>query len=61
PNPFQVNVMAFLDEIPNEFNIMKYIDYEMQFEVTFIKPLTIITEAIGWQLEQSDSLDAFFG
>jgi len=60
PNPFQSKVIAFLDQIPDEFGLEKYIDYEAQFNKTFIQPLMIILDAIGWQLEETDSLEDFF-
>ena len=61
PNPFQCDVMAFLDEIPVEFGLEKYLDIEAQFQKTFVQPLEIILQAIGWKLEREDSLESLFG
>jgi hypothetical protein len=33
----------------------------MQFEKTFIAPLSFILESIGWDIEKKASLEAFFG
>lgn len=61
PNPFQCDVMAFLDEIPVEFGLENYLDIEAQFQKTFVQPLELILEAINWKLEREDSLEALFG
>lgn len=60
PNPLQENVIAFVDELPKEFGLHKYIDIDTQYEKTYLKPLTNILEAVGWALEEKSSLDEFF-
>jgi DNA polymerase elongation subunit (family B) len=60
PNPLQENVIAFVDELPVEFGLHEYIDIETQYDKTYMKPLTNILEAIGWELEEKASLDDFF-
>lgn len=60
PNPFQCNVIAFLDEIPAEFNLDTYIDLDAQFHKTFIQPLTIMLDAVKWKLVHEDTLEDFF-
>lgn len=60
PNPINENVIAFIDVIPKEFNLDRYIDHNTQFEKTFLDPLGIIFTAIGWRLEKTDNLEAFF-
>ena len=61
PNPFRNNTLAFMNEMPKEFNAERYIDYDLQFETSFLKPLRIILDAIGWKTEQVNSIDSFFG
>ena len=61
PNPFRNNTIAFMNEIPKEFNADRYIDYDLQFETSFLKPLRIILDAIGWKTEQVSTIDNFFG
>ena len=60
PNPLQENVIAFVDELPKEFGLHRYIDIDTQYEKTYLKPLTNILEAVGWELEEKSSLDEFF-
>ncbi len=60
PNPMQENVISFIQRLPTEFDIQKYVDYEMQFEKTFLNPLKLILDIIGWQTEKKITLDSFF-
>ena len=61
PNTVQSNVIAFPQgDIPEEFDLHKYIDYNTQFEKSFLEPLKIILEAIGWKAERTASLEDFF-
>ena len=47
--------------MPKEFNIEDCIDYELQFEKSFVDPLKIILDCIGWSIEKVNSLEDFFG
>jgi len=65
PNPFQTNVFTFLTECPTELDVQKYVDYEKQFEKSFVDPLLFITNSIDWYIDdsygtQTNLLD-FFG
>ncbi len=61
PNTVQSNVIAFPQGgIPSEFDLDKYIDYNTQFEKSFLEPLMIILKAIGWKSEKVSSLEDFF-
>ena len=58
PNPVQQNVITMSEEgLPVEMNLHKYIDYELQFEKTFLDPLKIILDAIHWSTKKQMSFD----
>jgi hypothetical protein len=46
--------------LPKEFKLQQYIDYETQFEKTFLDPMRFILQAIGWQQEKQANLESFF-
>ena len=60
PNIIQENVISFIQDFPKELGLDKYIDYELQFEKSFIDPLKSILDAIGWNVEKTVNLDLFF-
>ena len=60
-NPFKFDVISYITTLPREFNLNNYIDYEIQFEKTFLDPMRFILDAIGWKAEPQASLEAFFG
>jgi DNA polymerase elongation subunit (family B) len=61
PNPYHENVIAFLTELPKEFGLEQFIDYDTQFDKTFVEPLKTIIEPLNWQAEEVSSLEDFFG
>ena len=61
PNPLFANVISALNELPNEFGINDYIDYDTQFDKAFLEPLKSILEVIGWHIEKQSTLEDFFG
>jgi DNA polymerase elongation subunit (family B) len=60
PNPFKDTVISYPSRLPTEFDITKYIDYDRQFEKTFLEPIKAILECIGWTPEKRGSLEDFF-
>jgi len=60
PNIIQENVISFIQDFPHELGLDKYIDYELQFEKSFLDPLKSILDAIGWNVEKTVNLDLFF-
>ena len=61
PNPFNEDVIAFLQTLPKEFDLNRYIDYNTMYEKVFLDPLKIIIDPIGWTVEPVSTLEAFFG
>jgi DNA polymerase elongation subunit (family B) len=60
PNIIQENVISFISDFPKELSLDKYIDYELQFEKSFVDPLKSILDSIGWSIEKTVNLDSFF-
>ena len=60
PNIIQENVISFIQDFPTELGLDKYIDYDLQFEKSFVEPLKSILDAIGWNVEKTVNLDLFF-
>lgn len=60
PNPLNDNVISSFSTLPREFNLDEYIDYDMQFDKTFMAPLKTILEAIEWHTEKQSTLEDFF-
>jgi DNA polymerase elongation subunit (family B) len=61
PNPFKDSVVSFPTRLPKEFGLQEYIDYDLQFEKTFLDPIKTILDCIGWETEKQTTLDSFFG
>jgi len=61
PNPTKQNVIGFPSYLPKELKLDKYIDYDTQFNKTFLDPLMLILDAIGWSPEERINLEDFFG
>jgi len=65
PNALQANVIAFMGELPKEFDLHDKIDMDLQFEKSFVDPLEFIVDAIDWQIDRSygtaRTLEALFG
>ena len=65
PNRMQSNVITYITKLPKELDIHNYLDYDKQFEKSFVEPLTFIMNQIGWQIDRSygtqTTLEDFFG
>ena len=60
PNPIMEDCISFFGDIPKEFNLDSYIDYKLQFEKSFLKPLNNVLECIGWTSKKVVTLGSFF-
>ena len=60
PNTLRENVISFPTSIPKEFELEQYIDYDKQFNKTFVDPLKLILDAISWNIEETNDLGDFF-
>jgi len=50
PNHIRSHVICFINDLPKEFDLHKYIDYDTMFNKSFIEPLKAITDIIGWDV-----------
>ena len=60
PNIIHENIISFIQDFPRELGLDKYIDYDLQFEKSFVEPLKAILDAIGWNVEKTVNLELFF-
>ena len=60
PNPILENCISFFGELPKEFGLEKYVDYQTQFEKSFLEPLKNVLQCIGWQHEKTITIGSFF-
>ena len=52
PNTIYENVISFIQDFPKELDLDKYVDYELQFEKSFLDPLKTILDVVGWNVEK---------
>ena len=60
-NPMKENVISFLDFLPQDIGLHKYVDYDKQFDKAFLAVVRPVLEAIGWHEEETVTLEDFFG
>ena len=60
PNTLNENCISFITKIPTEFNIHRYVDYDLMFEKAFLDPMNTIVQALGWQTEKVNTLEDLF-
>ncbi len=62
PNVYQSSSISFITKLPKEINFA--VDYELQFEKSFVEPLNYIIEKIKWNVDRSygtkGTLESFF-
>lgn len=60
PNPLHENVIAFVDELPPEFELCTYVDYDTMFVKTFEDAVQNFVQPIGWRTESRPTLEELF-
>jgi len=60
PNKSGENVISFISQLPREFGLTDFIDYDTMFQKSFLDPLKVILDTIGWQTEKQATLFDFF-
>ena len=60
PNPTGDSAIAMLGTLPKEFNLDDYIDYDKQFQKSFLDPMKGILDTIGWECEKKATIMDFF-
>ncbi len=60
PNRINENVVSFFQTLPKEFGLDKSIDYDLQFQKSFLDPLQVILDTINWKAEKIATLEDFF-
>lgn len=59
-NPIGENVIAFVDKLPDEFQLREWVDYQTMFEKVFFKNMEILCEPMKWSPKKVETLDSFF-
>ncbi len=60
PNKINENIISFFQTLPKEFGLDESIDYDLQFEKSFLAPLKAILDTIGWEAEKKNTLEALW-
>ena len=64
PNIYQSSSFSFITFMPKELDLHRFIDYDKQFEKSFVEPLKFITDKMNWLIDSSygvqGSLEDFF-
>jgi len=61
PNHFKDMVVSYPSRLPKEFGLDNYIDYDVQFDKSFLEPIKVILDCMKWTTEKTNSLEDFFG
>ena len=64
PNLYQCSSFSFPVSVPRELDIVGKIDYDEQFDKSFVQPLNFIAEKMNWLIDssygQQGTLEDFF-
>lgn len=59
-NPTREDIIGFVTVLPPEFGLHSYIDNDTQFQKAFVDPVKGVLDAIGWNVEETSTLEDFF-
>ena len=64
PNIYQSSAISFITDLPKELDFHSIIDYDVQYEKSYVEPLKFITDKINWLIDKSygtqGTLEDFF-
>ena len=60
PNKINENVVSFFQTLPPELGLNGSIDYNLQFTKSFLQPLQVILDTLGWDAEKVNTLEALW-
>jgi hypothetical protein len=60
PNPTREHVISCPQTLPKQLGLDKYIDYNKQFEKSFLEPMKTIADSAGWKVENTMTLEDFW-
>ena len=64
PNKYQSTAITFITKLPRELDFHSIIDYDVQYEKSFVEPLKFITDKMNWLIDKSygtqGTLEDFF-
>ena len=60
PNPIGENGIGFVVKMPKELDLHRFVDYNTQFEKSFLEPLNAIVEGFEWHTEHVPTLFGLF-
>ena len=60
PNHVKENTVAMNGQMPKEFDLHRYIDFDTQFQKAFLDPLNTIVESLNWNTRPIATLEGLF-
>ncbi len=64
PNVYQSTAFSFITDMPKELDLKGLVDFDQQFEKSFVEPLKFITDKMNWFVDHSygvqGTLEDFF-
>jgi DNA polymerase elongation subunit (family B) len=60
PNPIKEDIISYPSKLPPELGLDNYINYDLQFDKSFLEPIKVILTCMGWKTEKTSSLEDFF-